>query len=457
MAVQKISIDRMIEIVSNGGIIKTGIDIYNEQGLLLLEKDVLINKVSPLLLVKSSGINEVPIIPENAGGVWDSDGRQIQIAPKPASVPKRKSQPGVSDVETKVRQIEELKKEATVKYGKAKETFKKSLEEIKEADGEFDVNQLRETVNELFDFLTVHESAFSYLTKEILSYDEYLYNHSINVCTIGTAILNKFNEHFSTAINDYLSHSPNSMIQKETSRSASYINYLPQDRRDASLGFFLHDVGKVLIPEKILNKPGRLNDKEFAIIKTHSYEKGLEILERNHISNPFAMNTAQYHHSALYNGEDRCYPEDKIPLEVPLYVKICKLADIYDAMTSKRAYKDAMNPTGVVANIFHQYADKDRILQFILHSFVKAVGIYPPGSVIFLRNGQMAYVIDSKGPMVVPFTDPQGNTLKRKMDPMDIASIKADDDNLSIDRRKPLKSPIDVYDKLPAHLKVPPS
>ena len=64
-----------------------------------------------------------------------------------------------------------------------------------------------------------------------------------------------------------------------------------------------------------------------------------------------------------------------------------------------------LNPIRVVTRLFRTYAQKDPLLQFILHAFVNAVGLHPPGSVVYLTNQQMAYVLDSKGPIVLPFTD----------------------------------------------------
>jgi len=122
-------------------------------------------------------------------------------------------------------------------------------------------------------------------------------------------------------------------------------------------------------------------------------------------------------------------------------------------MTSKRCYKDAMNPTGVVTNIFRKYADRDHLLQFILHSFVKVVGIYPPGSVIYLLNGQMAYVLDSDGPLVIPFTGPDGEPLKKPVDPVDLSQQRPGEGEMFVDRRRPLVSPLEVQDKLPDFLK----
>ena len=139
--------------------------------------------------------------------------------------------------------------------------------------------------------------------------------------------------------------------------------------------------------------------------------------------------------------------------EIPPYVKIAKLADIYDAMTSKRCYKDAFNPINVVTNIFRTYANKDPFLQVVLHSFVKVVGIYPPGSILTLRNGQMAYVLLSDGPIVLPFTDSKAQPLSNKPDPIDLGSINIiESPQIQIDNRKSLKAPAEVIDLLPSYI-----
>jgi HD-GYP domain-containing protein (c-di-GMP phosphodiesterase class II) len=219
-----------------------------------------------------------------------------------------------------------------------------------------------------------------------------------------------------------------------------------------SIGYYLHDIGKVLIPIDILNKKGRLTAEEFALVKTHSYGKGIEVIEKNNINNPFITNSIRYHHSAIFNNEEGCYPDTRRHHEIPIYVKVCKLADIYDAMTSKRSYKEAVNPINVVAEIFHKYARKDPMLQVILHAFVTCIGIHPPGSIVFLEKEQMAYVLDSKGPIIIPFTDKNGVTLKYRSDPIDLGE-KDMRNSWKINTNKAPIAPIDVYNQLPSFLK----
>ncbi|MCK5100154.1 MAG: HD domain-containing protein, partial [Desulfobacteraceae bacterium] len=224
------------------------------------------------------------------------------------------------------------------------------------------------------------------------------------------------------------------------------------DLSDISLGLFLHDIGKVMVSENILNKKGKLTEEEFEEVKKHSYEYGIFILEENKLKNSYLKNIIQYHHGPLFEDEERCYPGGIKFHEIPIYVKICKLADIFDAMTSKRCYKEAFNQINVVTDLFRTYAQKDRLLQLILHSFVKSIGIYPPGSIVYLKNGQLAYVLHSEGPLLLPFTDTNQTTLKRKADPVDAGS-QYTDKTLQVDADRSVKNPTDVYDLLPSYLR----
>jgi len=454
METDTITIDKLIDIVSRGGYVRTGVDVFNKKGVLLIEKNISIRSINPLLVIKKYGVYDIPINLSNSGGVWDESGKPISFTAEKNEDSSPDAPFGSENLEKKIKEINAQKKEAAEKYIRAKKSIVKVISDIKKSGGEFEVAPVEETVTDILNFIAQNNSAFFYLSKEIFSYDDYLYNHSVNTCTIGTAILIQFNEKFGEIINNYLSTiSVEALDAQGAPASMSFIYYLPEELHDIALGYFLHDLGKVLIPAEILNKKGNRTESEFELIKKHSFEKGIQILEKNNLKNPFLSNTVGYHHSRLFQDEKGCYPNDKHPIELPPYVKICKLADIYDAMTSKRCYKEAQNPVGVVTEIFRKYANKDRILQFILRSFIKIVGIYPPGSVLYLKNGQMAYVLDSQGPILIPFTDPAGSVLKSKSYPIDMNEGLVNDVEMGIDRRRPLKSPVEAYDFLPSYLK----
>jgi HD-GYP domain-containing protein (c-di-GMP phosphodiesterase class II) len=430
MEKNKISLDALIEIVANGGSVKTGIDIYNKNDVLLMEKDVPVHDVNILLDVKKSGVLEVPIIQDENGGVWDRSGSKIELKSlkKEGSeiAPKAKIK---LDLEARIKQINEEKKEASSHYKKAQTAIKTILSDIKQSGGKFDISIVENSVSNLINYVSQNKNAAAHLINEILSHDSYLHNHSVNVCILGTAVLNRFNDLF-----------------EETK-----VDSLP-DRHQISIAFFLHDTGKVFIDESVLEKKGLLTPEEFAEAKKHSYEKGLEILRANNINNTFAQNIVAYHHGPLYQGEENCYPNDKNCAEIPPYVKICKLADIFDARTSKRCYKEAYNPAVVMADMFKSYVNKDKSLQLILHSFVSVVGICPPSSIVSLSNGQLAYVLDSNGPLIMPFTDIKGLAMTTSTEPIDLGE-KEVSEKLTIKKRVPSVLPIEVYNELPHYLK----
>lgn len=471
----RISIDNLIEIVRTGGKVKTGVDVYNSKGVLLLDGNVIVTKARLLEIVKDNGIKSVAVNTTLDGGLWDARGNQITISDEgmvdihaqvsgpvtvrmQANSGRTRVYPDIAanEIQTRLIKIEEIKRQAAQKYEEARNSIKKVLLDIKNTGGQFDFDEVSKNVADLVDFLVEAGHPFSYLTQEIFSYDDYLYNHSINVCAIGTAILYRFNTHFSQVVDDLIKGNTSDIYNPfeidDNRQPKSFICYYEDELFDISLGFFLHDIGKIMVADEILNKQEKMTRTEYSEVKKHSYEYGVDLLDKNHLENSVIRNIIKYHHAPLYDGEQRCYPADRPYDKIPLYTRICKLADIYDAMTSKRSYREAVNPINVVTQVFRSYASKDQMLQYILHAFVKSMGIYPPGSIIYLKNGQMAYVIESDGPIVIPFTDEKENTLSAKPEPIDISSEKTDE-NVKVDNQRSVRTPVDVYDLLPHYIK----
>lgn len=112
----------------------------------------------------------------------------------------------------------------------------------------------------------------------------------------------------------------------------------------------LHDVGKIMVPQDIINKPGKLTDEEFAIIKTH-VQYGRKLLEKcqgelMHISADIA-----YHHHERYDGKGYMGVKGE---DIDLYARCVSVADVFDALVSRRPYKKAWSPEEAKAEILSQ-------------------------------------------------------------------------------------------------------
>lgn len=109
---------------------------------------------------------------------------------------------------------------------------------------------------------------------------------------------------------------------------------------------YLHDIGKLFIPPKIINKPGKLTDEEYSIIKTHTllgYKMCMDDLQLR----PYALG-AKYHHESL---DGSGYPEGLKKNEIPLEAQIIKVADEYDALVTKRQYKTHVNISNILKDL----------------------------------------------------------------------------------------------------------
>lgn len=135
------------------------------------------------------------------------------------------------------------------------------------------------------------------------------------------------------------------MIAKELKERGAYPDILTEDYvRDMVIAAPLHDIGKIHIPDSILNKPGRLTEEEFAIMKTHAaagrdllLQARAELGEFSYLH--MAIEMAEGHHE-WWNGKG--YPNGSQGEEIPLCARIMAVADVFDALTSKRCYKEAM-------------------------------------------------------------------------------------------------------------------
>ncbi|MBB5020777.1 HD-GYP domain-containing protein [Desulfurispira natronophila] len=155
------------------------------------------------------------------------------------------------------------------------------------------------------------------------------------------------------------------------------------------MGAMLHDIGKTQVPESILNKPGKLTDEEFAIMKSHA-PLGAELLANCRGISAIAIDVAAQHHER-YDGTG--YPRGLKGDNISHYGQMAAVVDVYDAITSDRCYHKGQSPTAVLRKLLEW--SKFHFNPLVVQQFIKCVGIYPPGSLVRLSNDHLAIVLDT--------------------------------------------------------------
>lgn len=158
--------------------------------------------------------------------------------------------------------------------------------------------------------------------------------------------------------------------------------------RAVGMAGLLHDVGKMMIPDEVLNKPGQLSNEEFDIIKAHPL-RGWEILKESSGVDDVALEVCLHHHERM---DGKGYPDSLSAPELTLFARMGTVCDVYDAITSARAYKDAWAPGEAIRKMAEW--KEGHFDDSIFQAFVKTVGIYPTGSLVKLRSGRLGVVTD---------------------------------------------------------------
>ena len=167
---------------------------------------------------------------------------------------------------------------------------------------------------------------------------------------------------------------------------AKYLGLGADNIRDIGTAGVLHDIGKIMIPNEILNKNGKLTDKEFAVIKNHPVY-GYQMLSKNQsIAEPIRR-AVLYHHEKFCGGG---YPSGLKGNEIPLYARVLSVIDVFDALVTERPYHKAYSVADTLEVMYTMYAQFDAE---VFQAFLKSLIVYPIGSVITLSNGVQAQVI----------------------------------------------------------------
>ncbi len=245
------------------------------------------------------------------------------------------------------------------------------------------MGDMAELVDEINESVARNGSALLSLVR-LKSKNDYTYLHSVAVCALMIAL----------------------------ARQLDLPEHLVSELGIAGL---LHDVGKIAIDNSVLNKPGRLTDAEFDLMKTHPL-RGWEMLRTSGITDEITLDVCRHHHERM---DGAGYPDRLSGDALSLYARMGAVCDVYDAVTSIRCYKQAWEPAEALRKMASW--QKGHFDEKIFQAFVKTVGIYPTGTLVKLRSNRLAIVTDQSDsslllPVVKVFFSTSANTwIKQEM------------------------------------------
>jgi len=276
-------------------------------------------------------------------------------------------------VEKEVEKVQYFNEE--IIYSETFHNVKNIMKSVRNG-GSIDVSSVKSTVSKIVQSIFNNDNVFMKLSG-IRDIDNYTYLHSIDVC-IYSIIAGKS------------------------------LNLLPDMLNNLALGALLHDIGKCKIPPEILNKPAKLSESEFEIMKKHT-EYGYDILRKTPGLSEDVARIALNHHE---HWDGAGYPRGLKGEEIDLLSRIVAIADVYDALTADRVYRRRFMPHKAV-----EYLISNSRAQFdpqILNIFMDNIAVYPPDIIVMLSTGEIGKVVKSKGP---PSIRPKIMVIARKEGP----------------------------------------
>lgn len=222
--------------------------------------------------------------------------------------------------------------------------------------GGIDSKLAKEAVAECVNSVLHSPDAMLWLT-QLKNKDEYTAQHSMNVCVLAIVL-------------------------------GRHINLSEKNLNIVGLCGMMHDMGKMLIPLEILNKPGKLEVEELKIMQTHTI-LGSELLKSSNDMHPSAIDVAANHHERL-DGKGYCRKLSKS--SISHFTRMVAIVDMYDAMTSDRVYQKGrthLEAANAMISASGSHLDPALVVKFI-----ESTGVYPPGCLVELTNGMIAMVIE---------------------------------------------------------------
>ena len=327
--------------------------VRNKDGTILIKKGMYLTSKTQIIQLLDEGIREI-IIDLNKSLIDYMPSTKIKKVPEAVE-------------EDPENIVINLKKEIEIAedfYKSSEKAIENLMSDVRMGRG-LKTENVDSTVKNVIESIRSNYQALLSMAS-LKAFDEYTFAHSVNVMVIALTL-------------------------------AKHLDLKEHELEAIGRGALLHDIGKAKIPLDIINKPSKLTNKEFRLIKTHPVE-GRKICLDEGMHNKIITDTISYHHES-YDGSG--YPHKLKGRQISKYAAIVSIADFYDALTTVRSYKKRISPPEAINIIFNQANTKfDRRL---VNHFIKTIGIYPVGSLVKLGSGRIAVIVGfARGNLIAP-------------------------------------------------------
>ncbi|HEX7048191.1 MAG TPA: HD-GYP domain-containing protein [Gammaproteobacteria bacterium] len=292
----------------------------------------------------------------------DADARTIRLSvnARPGANPHRSRSEWqrIASEERRVTFQREFRRVAAVRAG-TRRYVQKLLTDVRFGRA-VDTEAAKQVVTEMVDRITADPDTALWLT-QLRNMHEYTAQHCVNVSVLAITF-------------------------------AAHLGYSREQMQLIGLGALFHDIGKMRVPPQILDKPGPLTPKEFEIMKRHPLD-GYEILKATGQVPEQVLQIVRYHHERI---SGRGYPDGLRGDQISTAVLIVAICDVYDALTSDRAYHHGISADKGLHAMYQLSAEN--FGRELVQEFIKCIGIYPVGSVVELGTGALGVVM-TKDPL----------------------------------------------------------
>lgn len=249
---------------------------------------------------------------------------------------------------------QEVKRAAKI-CNKAKDAVVSMFQEVRMGNA-ISADAAGELVDEISSSVMRNPGALISLAR-IKTADDYTYMHSVAVCALMVSLARQLGQDEKTT-------------------------------RELGLAGLLHDLGKAMMPAEVLNKPGKLTDDEFAIMRRHPGE-GYRLLVEGNAVGGIVLDVCRHHHEKV---DGSGYPDHLKGDEITLFAKMGAVCDVYDAITSNRPYKAGWDPAESIRKMTEW--SKGHFDEKVFQAFVRSIGIYPAGSLVRLESGRLGVIVE---------------------------------------------------------------